>query len=136
MNIQNNYHQTYTPNFQAKFFHSESLKMVADYAVQHGKFDKLNTARKNIDKSNLTTRLRMDIRVDEKGHPIVSFTQFRPKTNIVVPQSMDDYELIKCTDISANSPVNPIKFAYERIIKLGNNAPFNNYYKNIVIKKR
>lgn len=58
MKIQNNPSQQ---TFQAKFLHSESLKMIAQYAVDHGKFDKLNTARKNIDKAYLTTRLRVDI---------------------------------------------------------------------------
>ena len=47
--------------FQAKFLHSESLKQLADYAVEHNKFEKLNQARKNIDSSFLMTRLRLDI---------------------------------------------------------------------------
>ena len=49
------------PAFQAKFLNSQSLKLIAEYAVEKGEFKKLNTARKNIDSSNLTTRLRMDI---------------------------------------------------------------------------
>ena len=39
----------YTPNFNAKFIQSDDLKKIADYAVEHGKFEKLNQARKNID---------------------------------------------------------------------------------------
>lgn len=32
--------------FQAKFLNSEAMKQIADYAVERGKFDKLNQARK------------------------------------------------------------------------------------------
>ena len=48
MLINNTNTRNFTPNFKAKFLHSESLKLVADYAVAHGKFNKLNSARKNI----------------------------------------------------------------------------------------
>ena len=43
--------QTQSPSFKAKFLYSDSLKQVADYAAERGKFGKLNEARKNIDKA-------------------------------------------------------------------------------------
>ena len=70
MLINNTNTRNFTPNFKAKFLHSESLKLVADYAVAHGKFNKLNAARKNIDNAYLQTRLRVDIG-EKEGLPFV-----------------------------------------------------------------
>lgn len=125
---------SYKPAFKAKFFHSESLKQIADYAVEKGKFDKLNQSRKNIDKANLSTRLRVDIG-ENNGIPFVTFSRFTLKNNVIVPNSMDDYNLTKVRLISASKPQNLLKFAYEKMIKLGNNAPNNNLYKDVVVKR-
>lgn len=121
-----------SPSFQAKFLNSDALKQVADYAVAHGNFGKLNQARKNIDNSHLQTRLLLDITQDSAGKPTVSFTRFVPKKTVIIPQSIDDYSEGKTTFFTSNKKVNPLKFALEKIIKLGNNAPNNNMYKNIV----
>ena len=136
MKIQNNiHHPAYHTSFQAKFLHSESLKMVADYAVEHNKFDKLNQARKNIDASYLQTRLKMDISEKENGNYIVSFTKYCPKKNINIAYSLDDYEIVKTTEFTSEKKINPLKFALDKIIKLGNNAPHNKMYKKVVISK-
>lgn len=131
MKIQNNPSQQ---TFQAKFLHSESLKMIAQYAVDHGKFDKLNTARKNIDKAYLTTRLRVDI-YKENGKCGVSFSRFVPKKNVLIAENKDDFVLSKVTTYETNKESNPLKFALRKIIKLNNNAPHNNMYKDVVVKK-
>lgn len=137
MRIQNNTHFTsYNTNFQAKFLHSESLKMVADYAVEHNKFDKLNQARKNIDSAFLQTKLRMDIRKNKNGNPVVSFTKYSPKKNVDIAYTLDDYELIKTTEFISEKKMNPLKFAFEKIIKLSNNAPHNKMYKHVVITNK
>lgn len=125
-----------TPAFSAKFLHSESLKQIADYAVEHNKFEKLNQARKNIDSSFLKTRLRVDTGINEKGFPFVTFTRLEPKKSINVALSMDDYKQAKITLFESNKKENPLKFALEKIIKLGNDAPKNNMYKNVVINKK
>ncbi len=122
-------------NFQAKFLHSEDLKKVVDYAVEKGKFEKLNTARKNIDSAHFTTRLKLDILQNQNGKNIVRFSTFKPKKNASVPYSLNEYELVKTTDYVNNKKENPLKFAFEKIIKLSNNAPHNNMYKNIVNSK-
>lgn len=137
MKVRNNIHTpSYNTSFQAKFLHSESLKMVADYAVEHNKFEKLNQARKNIDSSFLQTRLKLDIKESKNGNPIVSFTKYEPKKNVNVAYSLDDYEVVKITEFKSEKKINPLKFALEKIIKLGNNAPRNNMYKNVIISNK
>ncbi len=121
-------------SFQAKFLNSEAMKQIADYAVERGKFDKLNQARKNIDTSCLQTRLRIDIG-EEEGKPFVTFTRYKPKTSVIVARSMDDLKIDKVSLFKSDKKQNILKFAFEKIIKLGNNAPKNNMYKNVVINK-
>ncbi len=121
-------------SFRAKFLDSESLRLVADYAVEHGKFDKLNAARKNIDKTCLQTRLRFDMG-ENNGKPFVSFTKFVPKKNVLVANSMDDFVASKSVVCESSKKMNLLKFALEKIIKLGNNAPNNKMYKSVVLTK-
>ncbi len=134
MLINNTNTRNFTPNFKAKFLHSESLKLVADYAVAHGKFNKLNAARKNIDNAYLQTRLRVDIG-EKEGLPFVSFTRFKPKATTIVVNKLEDLKQDKVTIFTSDKKQNVLKFALEKIIKLGNNAPDNNMYKNVVVKK-
>lgn len=122
------------PNFKAKFLNSESLKLVADYAVEKGKFEKLNQARKNIDLANLTTRLRFDIG-ELDGIPFVTFARYELKPGIIIPKSLDDYKPPRFFKFQSNKKENILKFALERLIKLGNNAPRNKMYKHVVISK-
>lgn len=124
----------YTPTFQAKYLNSESLKLVADYAVEHGKFDKLNQARKNIDKSALQTRLRFDLG-EKDGKPFVTFTRYKLKPASIIVKNMDDLVMDKVTVFQSEKKVNPLKFALEKLIKIGNDAPKNKMFQNVVIKK-
>lgn len=127
-------HQSSDTNFKAKFFHSESLKQVADYAVEKGKFQKLNQARKNIDMSNLTTRLRFDYG-ELNGRPFVTFARYDLKPGVIVPESLEDYKEPKVYLIQSSKKENVLKFALERLIKMGNNAPNNKLYKHVVLGK-
>lgn len=131
MKIQNNQTQT---SFGAKFLNSDSLKQLAQYSVEHGKFDKLNAARKNIDSAFLSTRLKVDI-FEENGKPGVSFTRFVPKKNVLIAKYQDDFVQDKVVTIKSDKKCNHLKFALEKIIKLSNNAPHNKMYKNVVITK-
>ena len=131
MRIQdNNFNQ---PSFQAKFLNSKSLKMIADYAVEKGKFQELNTARKNIDKCRFSTYLRVDI-FKEENKCGITFTRYVPKDNVIVPKYMDDYNITKVKTYETTKTSNPLKFGLEKIIKLGNNAPHNNMFKEVVAK--
>lgn len=122
-------------NFQAKFLKSDSLQKVAEYAIEHGKFEKLNTARKNIDNAHFSTRLLVDVG-DEEGRPYIRFTRYNLKPNAPVAYTMEDFRPEKTTVFKSAAKMNPLKFALEKIVKMGNNAPRNNMYKKVVIDKR
>lgn len=121
-------------SFKAKFLNSESLRLVAEYSVEKGKFAKLNQARKNVDNANLTTRLRFDMG-ENNGIPFVTLTRYIPKSNVIIPESKDDYKLVKMVKYEAAKKCNILEFALEKLIKLGNNAPKNKMYQNVVVKK-
>ena len=127
--------QTQCPSFKAKFLYSDSLKQVADYAAERGKFNRLNQARKNIDNAALRTRLLVDAGINEQGDAFVSFTKFAPKKEVTIPQSMADYIKSEPIVFTTDKTRKWVKFAYEKIIKLGNSAPKNNMYKQIVLNK-
>ena len=127
-------HVNNTPNFQAKFLNSESLKLVTEYAIEHNKFDKLNLARKNIDKFYLQRRIRVDVG-ENNGKPFVSFARFSPKNSVIVPKTMSDLKLDKVVIIQSEQKGNMLKFALEKLIKLSNNAPDNKMFQNIIAKK-
>lgn len=135
MQIKQN-HTGSNPKFGAKFLHSESLKQVAEYAVEHGKFDKLNSARKNIDSAYLQTKIRVDVGVNKKGFPSLTFTRFEPKKSVLIPMKADDYQMTKVTVVESSKNCNPFKFAMEKIIKMGNDAPKNNLFKRVVAEKK
>jgi len=132
MNINSQNHNNL--NFKAKFLYSESLKLVADYAVKKGKLSKLNQARKNIDKSHLSTRLRFDIG-ETNGKPFVTFARYDLKPEIVIPKALEDYKTPKFFLFQSCKKCNILDFALERLIKLGNNAPNNKMYKQVVTSK-
>ncbi len=135
MQIKQNCTYAHSPKFGAKFLHSESLKQVADYAVDNRKFDKLNQARKNIEGAYLQTRVRFDMGVNDKGFPFLTFSRFNPKKSVLVPMNADDYQLTKVTIIESSKKCNPLKFAFEKIVKMGNSVPKNNLFKKIVVDK-
>lgn len=122
-------------NFNAKFVKSDSLKDVVNYAIEHGQFDRLNKARKELDSSykGLRTRLKLDIYYND-DYPTVIFSRFEPKKNSL-GISEKDYELTAQTEHVSSKKMNALKFALERIIKLANNAPDNKLYKKVVLEK-
>jgi len=132
MEIRNNISNR-QPSFGAKFLHTEDLKQIVDYAVAHNKFDKLNTSRKNIDTSYLKVRLKVELKVNEKGIPTIRFTRFVPKRNIIA-RTFDDYEAVKVVEYWPAKRIHPLKFALRKIIELGNNAPHNKMYQKVVAK--
>lgn len=118
-------------SFQAKFLNSEALQQIAQYAVEKGEFQKLNRARKNIDKSRLTTLLKVDVFKKENKCGI-TFTRYIPK--VIVPKTMNDYYITNITTYESTNISNPLEFGLQKIIKLGNNAPHNNMFREVVIR--
>ena len=129
INSQNN-----TLNFKARFLDSESLRRVANYAVEHNKFDKLNNSRKNIEKYYFNRRLLVDVG-EKDGKPYITFTRFIKKPEVIVPKTMQDFKKDKITTFKSETKMNPLKFAFERLVKLGNDAPKNRMFKNVIINK-
>ena len=131
MNINNNYSNV---NFQAKFVKSDSLYDIVNYAVENGKFDKLNQARKNIDKAYLRTKLQVDIFYSD-NYPVLAITKYEPK-----PRSSglfaEDYIPTNRVEFKCQKPkANPIAYALKILIKMGNSVPYNNIYKDVVTVK-
>lgn len=135
--INNSYNTAHRPAFKAKFLNSESMKQIADYAIQHGKFEKLNQSRKNIESSYLRTRLLVDTGVTNKGFPFIRFTRFVPKSNVIVPKTMQDLKQEKVvTFVSESSKVkSPLKIALEKLIRMGIDVPHNRIFRKSVIEK-
>ncbi len=121
-------------NFQARFLDSEALRRVVTHAAEHGKFDKLNNSRKNIEKYYFNRRLLVDIG-EKNGKPYITFTRFIQKPEVIIPKSMQDFKLDKIVTLQSEKNMNPLKFAYEKLVKLGNEAPKNKMFKNIIINK-
>ena len=121
--------------FRARFLHSESLQKVAEYAVEHGKFDKLNRSRLDISKHYIDRRLMFDLGTDEKGFPYAVFTRYVPKYSRI-PQTIDDYKNPLKFVYKSGKKTNPLKYGLQLLIKLGNNAPHNKMYKNVIAGKR
>jgi hypothetical protein len=110
--------------------------MIVNHAIETEKFEKLNQARKNIDKAYLTTRLRVDIARSETGHPVLMISKFKPKNGVIIPKTIDDYKLVKVSEYESFNKGNPLVFALRKLIRLGNNAPNNNLYKEVVISDK
>lgn len=136
MHIQNNISSSqYKPQFQAKFLYSNDLKKVAEYAVAHNKFDKLNQARKNIESAHFQKRLLLEIDKNKEGNTVVRFTRLCPRRTVVFPTKLEDYSIKKVKEYICYNKTNPLKVALAKIIKLGNNAPHNKMYKDVVVLK-
>ena len=118
--------------FNAKFLNSEALHEVVDYAISHGKYKKLDIARQNIEMSMLKTRLHMTID-SYNGMPMVTFYRFDPKHSVSFPKNFErDYNLIRQVEYVSKKEKNPLKFAYNLIVKMGRNVPKNKIFKEVV----
>ena len=131
MEVNNNFSNI---NFQAKFVKSDSLNNIVNYAIEKGKFGKLNQARKNIDNAFLRTRLKVDIEYSGE-YPSVVFTKYEPARNKAGFQAEDYIQTNRVTYTCKNKKNKPLDFALRTIIKMGNNAPNNKLYKSIVVNK-
>lgn len=119
------------PSFKAKFLYSDSLKKVADYAVEKGKFHKLNDARKKIDGQDPFTKIIMTCGYNkDKKQSFFKLVRFKPKYTYVDGQVIKEY-MMKVTKRYYNEQ-NPLRLAYNKIIKMSNNAPYNKLYEEMI----
>lgn len=120
-----------TPSFKAKFLHTDSLKQVVEYSLEHNCFDKLNKARKEIEKHDSFTKIEMHCGFNEKlQRSFLEFTTYKPKYEKINGELMKTYKVKKT--IKYYSEKNPLKLAYEKIIKMSQNDLKNNTYKDII----
>ena len=116
------------PSFKAKFSNTESMQKVVKYAVEKGKFDKLNTARKNIENFDWFTKLEMNCGFEEKNQQsFFEIIRYKPVYKMINGK-LEKTFLTKSTR-KYYPTKNPIKLAFEKIIKMSNCAPKNNLYK-------
>lgn len=130
MNIQ----QTNTINFNAKLIHNNSYEEVMKYALEHNKLTKFTTTLENIDKIRKNTYIKMDICYTD-DYPTVVFSRYEQGWNKSLQQATDDYVLKKQVDYISDKKGNPLKYALRKLIKLGNNAPNNKMFQDVVITK-
>lgn len=121
-------------DFKAKLIRNNSYEDVMQYALEHNKYDKLNQALKNIDNIRKDTFLRMDI-CYTGDFPTVVFTRLDRDWDPILQQTRSNYIQKRQVDYISTKKGNPVKFAFEKLIKLGNNAPNNNMYQEVVINK-
>ena len=119
--------------FQAKFLKSESLTNIVNYAVEHGKFEELNQARKNIGKYYIRTRLMVDI-YDKNEIPVVVVSRYQPKARSY-GLSFDEYKLVSQVKFVASKILEPINFGLEILTKMGDNTPNNSLFQKAVVEK-
>ncbi len=130
--------QNTTPNFGAKFLYSDSLKQVADYAKKRGAFTKLNQAQKNLAQKNPDTRILVDLGVyssikKTETKPYVEFSIFEPVKRVGRPKKgIRQYELVKKVLFESQREMDPLKFAYNKILGLGKQDINNKIYKRIL----
>lgn len=131
MQIQNNY---YNPTFQAKFIKNDTLKAVRKYAQQLHKEDKLDDALNNINKIRKETLLEIDT-CYTNDVPTIVFSRYERQRNPQTGLYTGDYALRSQTDYENTNKknMNIIKFAFKKLIKLGNDAPDNNMFQQVVI---
>ena len=120
--------------FNAKIIPNNTYEAVLDYAVQHNKAERFFEALKNIDKTRKNTFIQMDV-CYTGDFPTVVFSRYENGWD-KLSQSPTDYLVVKRqVDYISNKKENPLKYAFNRLIKLGNDAPNNKMYQEVVIKK-
>ena len=118
-------HQT----FGAKFTNTETLHKVVDYAISKNKFNKLNTARKHIEKNDFFTKIAVDL-VEDSEKKIFRFTTYKPQYSSKNGKLVTTYKVSEFERQASKN--NVIKALFEYLVKMGNNAPENKIYKHIV----
>ena len=123
---------SYSPNFSAKFIPSDDLQKITKYALEHGRAEQLAQAHKNISKSHIGTKLDVTVGQTTVGYPKVEFTRITPNKELSVQEGLD---ASKSVVYASGKMIDPFKFALQQILKMGNNAPENKTFQQIVVGK-
>ena len=129
--------QNYQTTFGVKFFDTPDLKSVADWAKAKDEkmIAKLYKSAKKIEGSYLTTRLTFEFGTGKNGFPCIIFTRYLPKKNVLIARTGADYAPRKQIIYEAREDVDKFEFAYEKLVRMGNNAPNNRIFQKIVVNK-
>lgn len=130
MNIQ----QMNNTCFQAKIINNDSYNDVMKYALGHNKFARFTKTLENIDKIRKDTFVKMDI-CYTGDYPTVVFSRYEKGWNKELHTPTEDYVLKRQVDFISTKKENPVKYALSKLIKLGNDAPNNKMYQEVVINK-
>ena len=130
MNIQQNSNLS----FNAKIVNNKTYDEVMKFALEHNKMTRLLSTLSNIDKIRKDTYIKMDICYTGE-YPSVVFSRYEKGWDRSLQMPTEDYILKRQVDYISTKKENPVKFALSRLIKLGNDAPNNKMYQEVVIKK-
>ena len=127
--------RTYTPNFGVKFVTNDDFIDVISYAMEHKKSDKLIQSLSNMDKKFKDTIVEMNICYTDKN-PTLVFSRYIPGWNKTLKQPTGQYVLRRQVDYESENPkINPLKFALNKLIRMGQNRANNKMFDNIVVLK-
>ncbi len=122
-------------SFGAKFIENQDFIAVADYAFKKHKMDIFNQSLKNIDKIRKDTYIKMNLCYTDK-FPTVVFSRYEKGWNPKLQQTTDEYLLKRQVDyVAEDKKLNPLKMAFDKIIKMGSNVPDNKMFKYVVMEK-
>lgn len=130
MNIQSNSNLC----FNAKIINNQSYNDVVRYALEHNKILRLRSTLDNIDRIRKDTLIEMNICYTGE-YPTVVFSRYEKGWNKILKEQTDNYVLKRQVDYISTKKENPVKYAFRRLIKMGNDAPNNKIYQEVVIKK-
>lgn len=122
-------------SFGAKFIENKDFIAVADYAFGKHKMDIFNESLRNINRRRKDTFIKMDLCYTDK-FPTVVFSRYERGWNPGLQQQTDEYVLKRQVDyVAEDKKLNPLKMAFDKIIKMGNNKAQNNTFDYVVIEK-
>jgi len=122
-------------SFGARFIENKDFIAVADYAFKKHKMDVFNESIENIARIRKDTLLKMNLCYTDK-FPTVVFSRYEKGWNPRLQQQTDEYVLKRQVDyVSEDKKLNPLKLAFDKIIKMGNNHAHNNTFDYVVIEK-
>jgi len=125
--------QSNSVNFSAKFLQTDDLKRIAEYAIEHGKYDELNKSRKEIESLYLLTKLGVYVGEASNGHPMIEFVKYIPRRNVTFAQYENDYTISKPVIFSSsNKNKNPMEYALKILIKMGRDVPNNRVFRRVL----
>lgn len=121
--------------FGAKFIQNKDFIAIADYAFKKNKMDAFRESLKNIDRIRKDTFIELNMCYTDKN-PTLVFSRYEKGWNPILQEPTDYYVLKRQVDyVEENKKLSPLKMAFEKIIKMGNNYANNTTFNRIVIEK-